>query len=774
MNIKTKLLSGGLVLAIVPLLISSGLTKWVATEEGTHAIEEQVQQRLIAVRDLKKEEIEAYFRTISQQALALANDRMIIDAIPRFIAGFHRFRDEAGLESDEEMRRRLASYYEQEFGAHYKESNLGVSANVSLLLEKLSDARVALQYQYIKMNSNPLGSKHRLDAVDDGSTYSETHRLFHPPIRDFLERFGYYDIFLVDAASGDVVYTVFKELDFATSLDQGAYTETGLGKVFRAANQLQAGQFAVEDFAPYLPSYNLPASFIGTPVFDGDKRLGVLIFQMPIDQINWIMTLGEKWAEAGLGASGEVYLIGPERKMRSQSRFLLENPQGYFSALEASRVDKETLSRIKAANTTIGLQPVGSETAREAINGGTGVKIIDDYRGVSVLSAYAPLDAMGMKWGILAEIDEVEAFHAVEELSSSILMTGLVVIGVVSCLAALTVYITSIRFVRPLLYLSSVVQDIERDSDLTRRIGFDSKDELGLMSGALNRMLERFHLGMKHVADSTSQVASASEELTAITTESSASIEQQMSETSQVATAMSQMSASVSEVASNTAGAAAAAQAAKQAASEGKGMVQKTVGAIEKLAGEVEAGASLIGDVETESEAIGTVLDVILGISEQTNLLALNAAIEAARAGEQGRGFAVVADEVRSLAGRTKASSEEIQKMIDKLQTGTRKAVLAMEQGRQQAQVSVEQAAIAGKSLEAISDAVEKIHDLSVEIAGAAEEQSSVAEEINRSVVGINEVAEQSAAGARQTSAASDDLAQLAEQLKAMMEKFKV
>ncbi len=774
MNIKAKLLFGGLALALVPLVISTFVINWVATDAGEDAIQEQAQQRLIAVRDMKKSEIEAYFSNISRQIQVLANDRMIIDAIPRFIAGFHSFRQQAEIGRDDTLHDGLASYYKQDFANHFKEVNPGKTVDSDPLLVRLSDEGVALQYQYIKANPNSLGSKHKLDGADDTSDYSATHRLYHPHIRDFLQKFGYYDIFLVDAESGDVVYTVFKELDFATSLKKGAFADSGLGRVFKTANKLQAGEYTIEDFASYQPSYDLAASFIATPIFDGSKRLGVLIFQMPVDAINGIMTLNRQWADVGLGASGEVYLIGPELKMRSMSRFLIEDPKSYFAALENSAMDKGVISRIKAYGTTIGLQSVDTETARQAIAGNKGVQIIDDYRDVAVLSAYSPLDIWGLNWGILAEIDEAEAFHAVGELSNSILESAFLVVVVIACLAAFMAYFSAMKMVKPVLYLSDVIHEIERESDLTRRLISHSRDELGCMSGAFNKMLDKLHKGIEHVSGSTLQVASSSEELTNITNESSRAIQQQLLETSQVSSAMTEMSSTVAEVATSASAAAAAATEADKAANEGLTEVKLTVSAIEALALEVEKGTELISQVERDSEAIGSVLDVILGIAEQTNLLALNATIESARAGEQGRGFAVVADEVRTLAGRTLQSSEEIQKMITKLQTGSRNAVQAMEEGRQRAQASVEQALKAGKSLEVIDSSVNSILHLNTQIASAAEEQSVVSEEINRNLVKINQMTEHASEGSSQTAVASEQLAQLAVNLQGLVLQFKI
>jgi methyl-accepting chemotaxis protein len=233
------------------------------------------------------------------------------------------------------------------------------------------------------------------------------------------------------------------------------------------------------------------------------------------------------------------------------------------------------------------------------------------------------------------------------------------------------------------------------------------------------------------------------------------------------------MAATSQEVARNTA---AAANAARQADSEtqaGREVVNQAIDAIDHLAQEVVSAADVIHRLEAESGKIGTVLDVIRGIAEQTNLLALNAAIEAARAGEQGRGFAVVADEVRTLATRTQESTQEIQKMIERLQTGAKSAVQVMEQGRSKAQVSVQQAARAGTSLDTIATAVSAISDMNAQIASAAEEQGAVAEEINRNITNISQIANQTASGAEQTATASAELAKLAARLQTHVGRFK-
>ena len=327
---------------------------------------------------------------------------------------------------------------------------------------------------------------------------------------------------------------------------------------------------------------------------------------------------------------------------------------------------------------------------------------------------------------------------------------------------------------RPIKNAAEAMQDIaEGEGDLTRRLDAKGQDEISELAQAFNRFAERVQQTVSQVAGSTNQLATASEEMSTITSETNDAIQRQRGETEQVVTAMNEMTSTVQEVARNAENAAEAAREADSSADEGSRIVNESIEAIKQLADDVNQASETINRLGKDSESIGSVLDVIRDVADQTNLLALNAAIEAARAGEAGRGFAVVADEVRTLASRTQESTQEIQGMIERLQQAARESVEAMETSRTRAGNTVEKAGSAGEALTNITHSVSQISDMNTQIASAAEEQSTVADEINRNIVQINDISEQTAEGAKQTATSGDELARLANELQELVNRFK-
>jgi len=393
-----------------------------------------------------------------------------------------------------------------------------------------------------------------------------------------------------------------------------------------------------------------------------------------------------------------------------------------------------------------------------------------DYRGTNCLGCHqVPEDSVMGAVRIAYDLDALD-----QQVNRNLQLLGAV--QLVLLLAGVAVMIYTVRrvIISRITDMRHTMEAMTRDDDLSRSVTVGAHDEIGAMATAFNRMIGKFRGSLEAVAAVTQQLTDVSGRVSNVAEKTLGAVMEQRSETDMVASAMNEMSATVQEVARNASQTATASTGADNESKAGVRVASEALDGIDTLIQDIEKAAEVVRQLEADSASIDTVVGVIKGIAEQTNLLALNAAIEAARAGEQGRGFAVVADEVRTLASRTQKSTEEIQHMIEQLQQGVGNAVQAMVAAQSRARSGSDCVARAAQSLGAIADEVGTINEMNTQIATAAEQQSAVAEEINRNITTISRIADTTSADATQTSQISEELVQLAAELKRLVGQFRL
>lgn len=619
-SITYKLL--GLVLGSI--LVTSLAFGFIASQQSSDAIIDQKKHSLEGFAEARANALEDYLSSIQVDLDTVASNPETILALREFVTGW------------------------DEFGSGQQDT---------------------LQNLYIMSNPNPLGEKHKLDAAQDGSAYSEAHAKHHPWFREFLEARGYYDIFLF-SNEGDLVYSVFKELDYATNLRTGQWKDSDLGNAFRAAaDDLQKGQHAFFDFQPYAPSHGAPASFISRPIYDevGNKA-GVLVFQMPIDRLNAIMG-----STIGLGESGDSYLVGSDGLMRTDS------PQASSSTLLKTSVNSKQFSSASGANIFL-------------FEG-------EDYTGTQVVSAAHEIEFEGVNWYIVTQIDQAEILAPAASLRSSLTM---VAVALVVTLGIVGVFLARM--------ISGPIARVAKTTEKIASGQFDTEipyQKRGDEIGPLARSLDKFRLAMIS-AEKLAKEQQERAEQDKIEAERRAAIGERLAERAKnfdaiVSKALEEfahaagnldenataMSAIAEETASqsqgiafasksasdNVQGVAAATEELSVSVSDIGNKVSHSLSATDNAVKQAESMRERVAGLEEAASAISDVIGLITNIAGQTNLLALNATIEAARAGEAGKGFAVVASEVKALATQTSKATDDISRQISAIQETTTASV---------------------------------------------------------------------------------------------------
>jgi len=475
LSIKSKLIAMLLVVSSCSILV----TAYLGYQSGQANLTARVFSQLTSVRASKANQISSYFQTLRNHLQTLGENPAVVTAIQEFDTNYQQL---ATTQISPTAIKKLASYYRDEFLPRLAKTEQGNP--LWEFFQPKTDITRYLQYHYIAANPHPVGKKHLLDDAKDGSSYSRVHALYHPMFRQIIEKFGYYDLFLINP-QGDIVYTVYKETDFVSNLSKGSYNETNLARLVARVRQSKERDYArLIDFESYPPSYGAPAAFIATPIFKGAEFLGVLAVQLPVDEINNVMTGHQNWESDGLGKSGETYLVGQDYLMRSISRFLVEDREQYLQTLHSLGISDNTLKRIQQYNTSILEQRVETIGVKEALAGKQGIQIIRDYRDIPVLSSYAPLKIDELTWVILSEIDLAEAYSPVYSFERQLLISATILMLLVTVLAMALAY----WFVKPINQLIAAARQVAA-GQLDIMAPLSTRDEFGELARSFNDMV---------------------------------------------------------------------------------------------------------------------------------------------------------------------------------------------------------------------------------------------------------------------------------------------
>ncbi|MFT6968919.1 MAG: methyl-accepting chemotaxis protein [Cellvibrionaceae bacterium] len=774
MKIQTKLIFGASVLIVTGLVCTSVVLGYISSQQSKLALEEANIEKLNSIKYSTTAQLHTYFNQVAQQVKSVSTNQAIIKATKQLRFSFYNYESSDVVT---EQKSSVSNYYDNVFLSEYQKLNPNKKPELASLVNQLSSNALALQHEYIAKNKYPFYEKYKLQSDGQFNAYASAHQNIHSELSVFTEQFGFEDVYVVDAKKGDVMYSVNKNIDYAVSLNQGYFADTDLGRAFKEALKItpdQVDTVYLSDFSFYMPSFDKPELFISKPIYEGEKISGVLIFKLSSTKMNQIITYRGDWKKNGLGQTGQTFLVANDRLMRSNSRVLEETPDQYKDILRQQNIEQTSLEAIQNHQTSILLHPVKTPAVDAAIAGSEGTVRFQNYTGYEVISSYSPIELLGNGWVIISQMNYKEATHAAATLSKKLAFSSIItaVIVIIASLFATLLFARSL--VAPINKTVDVMKDIAQgEGDLTARLDETRSDEIGELAKWFNTFTKKVQSVILDIKQEAIQLENTSQQMKKISTENTKGATQQQQTIKNVTISMNEISELAENVADFAIDAEKTADTVTRASANGVLVMESTKSSILNVVKNVDEASQTVNELEVTSKTIGSVVGVINAIAEQTNLLALNAAIEAARAGEQGRGFAVVADEVRALASRTQESTLEINSIIETLQKNARAAVTAMKLGNESVELSVQEAEKASESLLHIKQEIINITKLNKQISESAQVQNTASNGAKILINEVNAVSEENQNSSKAVEQNSQDISSATHKLNDLINQFK-
>lgn len=475
LGIQSKLIVTLLLVSLLSILTVS----YVGYSNARAALSKRIRDQLVAQRIEKTHVLQQHLGNLRNQVVSLSDTRRAIEGVKEFSDAFRALKD-ASITRD--MEAKLRGFYASEFIPGLAKSMDGYPS-IDQYFPGANTTRY-LQYHYIANNPGPYLKKYAMVDAEDGSTYSAIHRKYQPLFARIAKTFHFEDILLIDAENLDIVYDYQKSTEFGTNLMTGPYADSNLGNLARATRKLASTEgFKMADFEAYAPSLGAPSGFIGSPIFEGPRMTGILVFQFPIDEVSRIMTGDFNWEREGLGKTGEVYLVGKDFTIRSRSRFMYEDPKGFLAVLRENGVAESVVRKIEHQGTALMALPVSTPSAEAALHGKEGIITTQDYRNTEVLSAYGPIDLDSVRWAVIAEMDSNEAFAPIRDFAQNVIISGT---GLALLTSLLALWFAR-YLVRPIRQLAEGARRVAAgEADV--HVHVDTQDEFKELADAFNGM----------------------------------------------------------------------------------------------------------------------------------------------------------------------------------------------------------------------------------------------------------------------------------------------